>query len=86
MTGSITGPLWPLNNYVSSAADLAPRQVEADLKEAIVANAMNMSTCEGGKVIDRKKGEAMCRKSKIVLKAFIEERYVFPYAVPRKIR
>ena len=56
---SMIGPLLPPNSYASSAALFATRQVEAALKDAIVANAMNTSTCEAAYVTDLTKGDAM---------------------------
>ena len=56
-TASMTGPILPFNNHASSAALLATRHVFAALKEAMVARAIKMSTCESGYVFFLLKGE-----------------------------
>ena len=73
-TASMTGPILPVSSYVSSAAHFATRTVDAALYEAIVARAMKISTCLGGKLRERANGDLIPREEKIVLKALIDDR------------
>ena len=69
----MTGPILPVSSYVSSAAHFATRTVDAALYDAIVASAMNISTCLGGKLRDGANGDLIPREEKMMLKALIEE-------------
>ena len=70
-------PVFPFNNQASSAAHFATRHVDGALWDAITAKARKISTCAFGNVFLRLKGVGMFSNAKIVLKALIEERYVF---------